>query len=177
MRHEFFPSNPDRRFQKRADFATAVTHRNADQMSPDSATNTDEPVAPAEEGVRPRASDYLWRPWYAKLWWAAIPIYWAGMAASLKVPPLQDFYASALAGYFNVLFFPMTALMVLGVGYARVVLDRLAEESVPGEPSDHDFGPGRRVGAPPPGFDPLDPRSGALWIGNPSNILRQYPRH
>ena len=23
-----------------------------------------------------RLSEWIWRPWYAKLWWAAIPIYW-----------------------------------------------------------------------------------------------------
>ncbi|PKP95782.1 MAG: hypothetical protein CVT74_18665 [Alphaproteobacteria bacterium HGW-Alphaproteobacteria-13] len=42
---------------------------------------------------QPAAADWLWRPWYAKLWWAAIPIYWAAAAASLsngvqKGPPI-----------------------------------------------------------------------------------------
>src|SRR3546814_2791775 len=94
MQHEFFPSIPDRRFQKRADFATTGTHRNADQMSPDSATKTDEPIVPAEEWVRPRASNYLWRPWYAKLWWAAIPIYWLPAGSPFGFDFLADFYRS-----------------------------------------------------------------------------------
>lgn len=92
-------------------------------MPPDSDTDTDEPVVPAEERVRPRAADYLWRPWYAKLWWAAIPTYWLGMAVSSFVPVLGDFFASALAGFLNVLFYPFIALLVLGAGFARAWLD------------------------------------------------------
>src|SRR3546814_15362734 len=58
----------------------------------------------------------------SKMWWAAIPLWWIGMAASTKVAPLEIFYDGALAGFLNVLFFPMTALMVLGVGYAQTWL-------------------------------------------------------
>src|SRR3546814_1738569 len=79
--------------------------------------HTIEPAAP-----RLKAADWLWRPWYAKMWWAAIPLWWIGMAASTKVAPLEIFYDGALAGFLNVLFFPMTALMVLGVGYAQTWL-------------------------------------------------------
>jgi hypothetical protein len=59
--------------------------------------------------------------WYAKLWWSAIPVWWLGMATTARVDVLAAFYGGALAGYLNVLFFPMTALMVLGVGYVRSV--------------------------------------------------------
>lgn len=119
---------------------------------------------PAE---RPRASDYLWRPWYARLWWAAIPVYWIGMAVSSRVPLLADFYDLALAGYLNVLFFPPTALMVLGVGYVR---ERIApiDWSGASDPGDWvysvngDRGPSRM----PFYVDPLDPRSGPYWIGD-----------
>ena len=62
----------------------------------------------------PVARDWLWKPWYAKLWWAAIPVYWAGAAASLKLPALAEFFTSALAGYLNMLFFPLTALLAGG---------------------------------------------------------------
>src|SRR3546814_21033059 len=58
----------------------------------------------------PVARDWLWKPWYAKLWWAAIPVYWAGAAASLKLTALAEFYTSALAGYLNMLFFPLTKI-------------------------------------------------------------------
>ena len=33
--------------------------------------------------------------------------------------PLEGFYTSALAGYLNILFFPMMALLILGIGYAQ----------------------------------------------------------
>src|SRR3546814_6878932 len=55
----------------------------------------------------PKLSAWLWSPWYAKLWWAAIPIWWMGMAASTRVDALETFYRGALAGYLNILFFPM----------------------------------------------------------------------
>lgn len=178
MRYEFFPTRPDQRFHKRSDSTIVGLHGNADQMSPDSALNADEPLLPDDGQARPRAADHLWRPWYAKLWWAAIPIYWAGMAASsLKIELMLELYTNAFAGLLNVVFFPMTALMVLGIGYARAMIDYLVDRSAPGEPGDHEFDPTRRVGAPPPGFDPLDPRSGNLWIGNPLNALRQHQRH
>ena len=79
----------------------------------------DDGESDATAKVRVRASNWLWRPWHAKLWWAAILIYWLGMAASLQIPRLAEFYASALAGFLNVLLFPMTALVVLGIGFAR----------------------------------------------------------
>jgi hypothetical protein len=78
-----------------------------------------DPLTPVEGREEPRASDWLWRPWYAKLWWTAIPVYWLGAAASLKVAALAQFYETALAGYLNVLFYPLVALMVLGIGYLR----------------------------------------------------------
>ena len=55
---------------------------------------------PATESAAPqlKAADWLWRPWYAKAWWAAIPVWWIGMAASTKIAPLEAFYDSALAG-------------------------------------------------------------------------------
>src|SRR3546814_7710639 len=66
-------------------------------------------------------------PIYAKRWCAAIPIWWRGMAASTRVDALETFYRGALAGYLNILFFPMTALMVLGVGYVRERLDSFVQ--------------------------------------------------
>src|SRR3546814_17960880 len=79
----------------------------------------------------------LCKPWYAKLWLAAIPVYWTGAVASLKVPALAEFYTSALAGYLNMLFFPPTALLVLGFGFVKAWLDR----PLSGEPlSDAEIG-------------------------------------
>jgi len=121
---------------------------------------------------RPHASDWLWRPWYAKLWWSAVPAYWIGAAVSVKSEPLAAFYDSALAGYCNVLFFPMTALLVLGAGFARAWI-----EAPPAREESSDLGDvliwPERFGKPHPCFDQLDPWSGTLWVGNPANLLNK----
>ena len=43
--------------------------------------NNPSSAIPEPEIPRPAAADWLWRPWYAKLWRATIPIYWAVAAA------------------------------------------------------------------------------------------------
>ena len=129
-----------------------------------------DPAAP-----RLRLADWLWRPWYAKAWWATIPVWWIGMAASTKIAPLAAFYDSAPAGFLNVLFFPMTALLALGVGYAQDWLTAFAPQGE-GDPisdearariarlwEEHD----RAMEDIRAGSDIHDPRSGALYIGNP----------
>lgn len=84
------------------------------------------------------------------------------MAASLKIPLLAEFYTSALAGFLNVLFFPMTALLVLGIGFAREWLAASDWEFV--ESSWEERFPGRSVGGfLDPMADPLDPRSPLYW--------------
>lgn len=110
---------------------------------------------------RPRASDWLWRPWYAKLWWAGIAAYWAGMVGSFYSPALDEFYTSTLAGFLNIAFFPPLALMVLGLGFAREWFEWSDWEFV--EPTQEQMFPKRSVGGMrDPYSDPLDPRSGAL---------------
>lgn len=132
--------------------------------------------------AHPRVSDWLWRPWYAKLWWSAIPVWWLGMAASTKLEPLATFYDSALAGFLNIAFFPMTAFMVLGVGYVQHWLAGfpaaaggvpLADDEAAARVADlweeHEQGmEDLRAGS-----DIFDPRSGPLWIGNP--LSSQWP--
>lgn len=122
-----------------------------------------------------KAADWLWRPWYAKAWWAAIPVWWIGMAASTKIAPLEAFYDSAPAGFLNVLFFPMTALMVLGIGYAQNWLAGFTSQGEGGPLSDdaaariarlweeHD----RAMEDIHASSDIHDPRSGVLYVGNP----------
>lgn len=132
-----------------------------------------------ESARTPVARDWLWGPWYAKLWWAAIPVYWAGAAASLKVPVLAEFFTSAIAGYLNVLFFPPTAMLVLGFGFVRAWLNRpLSGDPLSDEEIEEfeqmrmfdDAWSGRRPGQPDPAFDIYDPRSGVLYVGNPNGI-------
>lgn len=136
--------------------------------------------APHAESPPPVARDWLWKPWYAKLWWAAIPVYWAGAAASLKVPALTEFYTSALGGFLNILFFPPTALLVLGSGFARAWLDRplagdpLSDDEIEElERMMEDEEEWERLGRPHPSMDIYDPSSGGLYIGNPLSL--QHP--
>jgi len=127
---------------------------------------------------QPKLSAWLWRPWYAKLWWAAIPVWWLGMAAATRSPMLAAFYGGALAGYLNVLFFPMTALMVLGVGYVRKRLDGFVGQGDGMPLSDEEAEALRRriwedheraMEDFRARSNPQDPRSGPLWIGNTLN--------
>ena len=132
---------------------------------------------------RSRASDWLWRPWYAKFWWTSIPVWWLGLAASTHIPMLESFYGSALVGFMNILFFPMTALMVLGVGYVQEWLAQFPM-SRDGEPL---FDEAAAAVAHLEAEDLLaleefkastdiyDPRSGGLYIGNP--LSPQNPHH
>lgn len=135
-----------------------------------------------EQGNRwahPRLSAWLWKPWYAKLWWTAIPVWWVSMAVSTRVDSLEPFYRGWIAGYLNVLFFPMTALMVLGVGYVRSRLDGIVREG-DGEPlsgedaaalfaKHHRDERERTMERLRAQSNPMDPRSGSLWIGNVMN--------
>src|SRR3546814_16299771 len=38
----------------------------------------------------PVARDWPWKPGYAKLWWAAFQVYWAGAAAALQFTALSE---------------------------------------------------------------------------------------
>ncbi|SEK03033.1 hypothetical protein SAMN05518849_1301 [Sphingobium sp. AP50] len=119
-----------------------------------------------------RLGDWLWRPWSAKLWWSGVPLYWLGMFASFKLDALAYVYRSAVGGYLNELFFPPIVALVLSYGFLRQWLVSLpAQED--GETDEHDFWDRNKYG--PSGmlreFDPLDPASGALWIGSPLNPL------
>ena len=103
------------------------------------------------------------------------------MAASTKVAPLEAFYDSAPAGFLNVLFFPMTALMILGVGYAQSWLAAVSPRRDGVPVSDEEAARIARLWQEHErdmeniraGTDIFDPRSGALWIGNPLSF--QYP--
>lgn len=139
-------------------------------------------AAPFEEAqydqleIRP-ISDWIWKPWYAKLWWALIPVYWAGaMVARSSI--VDDFYSSALAGVINVLMFPPAALLLLGAGYLR---ERIGPIEWVGSSTRGPSVLGHEIGRPPRAIDPLNPSAGAYWIGSPTNPLnpanQQYRRN
>lgn len=128
------------------------------------ATNTpDREDDGARHLVPLRASNWLWRPWYAKLWWVAIPLYWLPAGSAMRVDALASFYDSGWAMISNMIFLPITALIVLGFGYFRELLAK-------GQPAygvyDYDVGETRKAGFPHPSMDEFDPRSGPRWIGN-----------
>ncbi len=133
-------------------------------------------------GAHPHLSAWLWKSWYAKLWWATIPAWWVGLAVSTRVDTLESFYRGWIAGYLNVLFFPMTTLMVLGVGYVRARLDSFVGQGDGVPLSDeeaqalaaklHRDQLERMMEMARAHANPMDPRSGSLWIGsamNPNN--------
>jgi len=133
---------------------------------------------------RPSVSEWLWRPWYAKLWWSTIPVWWIGMATAGANEPLARFYDSAAAGFLNVLFFPMTALLVLGVGFVRHWIDGFTRQSGGSVPPDDELAEiaareeenDRTFEALNAMTDIHDPRSDGLYIGNPLSL--QHPgRH
>jgi hypothetical protein len=64
-------------------------------------------------------SNWLLRPWYAKLWWAAIPVYWLAMGEPTRPEFLNAFADSGYAVVTNIIFVPITALFALGVGFFR----------------------------------------------------------
>jgi len=170
MGREFPPILLDRTFQIAGKVAIVRVRKDPDMVSAD-----DEPEHTEDEVEAPvlplRISEWLWRPWYAKIWWTSIPVYWLGMAASSFVPPLADFYASGLAGFLNILFYPVTALLVLGVGFARAWLDRI-EWGGEGRAMVHEELFPRPVIVP--STDRFDPRSGSLYVGSDQEWYRRH---
>lgn len=101
-----------------------------------------------------------------------MPFYWGGMLASLRIEAASTFYHSAAAGIANVFFFPPLVVFILSFGYikARVALLDLEDDAGPEayfEWRRKRYGPSCTLRE----FDPLDPASGALWVGNSINPL------
>lgn len=160
MRPKVSSPEKDSRFRFSQDYARRMFVMSPN-INPESATNENSAPGAVDPAVRPRASDWLWRPWHAKAWWAAIAIYWTGNAASFAIPALDQIYVSTLAGFLNIAFFPPLALMILGHGFARAWFAWSDWEEA--EPTHEQMFPKRSVGGMrDPASDPLDPRSGAL---------------
>ncbi|MDB5575740.1 MAG: hypothetical protein JWR80_916 [Bradyrhizobium sp.] len=125
-------------------------------------------------GLAPRASDWLWRPWYAKLWWAAIPIYWLPAGSPFGIDYFAGFYTGSVGVYLDVIFLPVTALVVLGFGYAR----RLRESGhwIEITDSEHNRASAfyRRSPASPPAYaDPVSPLYGSIWYESAESRARR----
>lgn len=132
-------------------------------MPTETATNQTDVRAAGVTRQRSRARDYFWRPWYAKAWWLAIPVYWLPAGGPTRIDALAGFYESGWAILPNIVFIPITALLVLGFGYCK----RLYAEAEPFDEMDEEDLLGRgQPGRPSPTMDMFNPRSGPLWIGN-----------
>lgn len=124
----------------------------------------------------PRASDWLWRPWYAKLWWAAIPIYWLPAGSPFGIDFLADFYTGSIGIYLNIVFLPVTALVVLGFGYARRLRESDHWIEISGEHNRASAFYRRTPHSPPAYADPLSPLSGPRWIWSRQSRARREGR-
>lgn len=122
---------------------------------------------------RPRAADWIWRPWYAKLYWSAALLYWSVFLASWIWRLLPDFFSSVGGAYLGLAFHPLTVLIVLGFGFVRAFFSTGEWEWV--ERTHEEGIPRKSVGGlRNPYADPLDPRSGMNWIGHPSKIAEPF---
>jgi len=118
---------------------------------------------PTPETARPtlRVADWIWCPFRAKLWWFAIIIYWPLFLIGSAMPWAAGFYRSAWSDYLSLAFHPFTALVVLGAGFAITWW----RQATPADPEDVRIGRDWRPhGNIPPEINPLDVRSGPLWI-------------
>lgn len=139
-------------------------------------SESEPPIGVTAEGgaTAPRASDWLWRPWYAKLWWISIAIFWTG---ALVVPWVDVPGIPAEGGYLDyvaMILHPQVALPVLGFGFVRKWLDfQLSRPNESDVPEDLLDGDGRMGSHRPRSYltDPFDPRSIANSI-NP--VSRQW---
>lgn len=66
---------------------------------------------------KPRLANWVWRPWYAKLWWSLITVHWTAAVGALLFGPLRNFYGSDLAGYLNIALHPVFAFFILSIGW------------------------------------------------------------
>lgn len=113
--------------------------------------------------ARPSAREFLWRPWYAKLWWICIPIYWILIADPTRPSFLDPIVRSGYTAIANIAFLPLTAIFVLGFKFFARFFDggRTASDE-----RETEIGAHRPAGYPHPTIDEFDPASGPRWIGN-----------
>jgi len=139
----------------------------------DAIPETDAAQGPVSPDRKLRLSQWLWKRWYAKLWWAGATVYWIGFALSFGIVPFVRFYESTFAGYLNVVFYPPVILMLLGTGFVRAKVRRgdwiITADDSELHKVNHSMG-----GSLNPYSNPLDPRSGSLWVGSQESISRVF---
>lgn len=118
-------------------------------------------AAPPAPSLRLR--DFMWRPRFAKIWWAASLVHWTGMLFTVGVQPLDAYYNTAFAGWLGVLLYPPFMLIVCG---ARLLWAKIecGEWEVTEAPYHVRFPRLSDGGLRDPYTDPLDPRSGPMHL-------------
>lgn len=118
---------------------------------------------------RPRIMDWVWKPWYARLWWSATALYWSIGALGFIYRPILDLYHTDFAYFLHIVFYPIFALVLMSVGWATAwmnafdlaeahpeAVNKLGWESRP-----YDFEAGRSSEI----SNPIDP-SNPIFIAN-----------
>lgn len=167
MLHEKFPSRPNWRFHSASISATFAWLRIADEMTQEIASDSHEKDTAASVRVRPRARDYFWRPWYAKLWWSLAFGFWLAVlfdALVVRVLPRGD---QGWQFWVVMLLQPHVIVPVLGFPFLRDWLefqgfyDTDEGEEQPDRPYEGGNGVDFHVRPANP-MDPFDPRFNAL---------------
>lgn len=115
---------------------------------------------------------WAWAPLHAKVWWCLALLYWLLRGLSYKLNVLSLMNEPGPAGYFVVAFFPPLMLFILAFGVLSARLNAAGTDDLINEDTDLDQSEHRRGPSGQPYYiDPLDPRSGTFWIGNPLNPL------
>ncbi|WP_041391883.1 hypothetical protein [Sphingobium sp. SYK-6] len=123
--------------------------QDVDQLDP----TPEETPAPAPS---PRAADWFWRPWYAKLTWALTLLYWIGLELMITIPYDQlNIYLVNIMVLLIFVFNPITVVAVLGYGFLKAKVACGEWVITPGPPSQRPM--------IDPYTDPFDIRSGSIY--------------
>lgn len=125
---------------------------------------TNEASAP-DAAPWPRLSDWMWRPWYAKLWWAGAAIFWLAVGLDAMFVSFLPSSHDGWALFLLILFHPYLIVPVLGFGFALAWIERASRSDQDDDDGEEawdwadDFGLRRRTLNP---MDPFDPRFNTL---------------
>jgi hypothetical protein len=124
-----------------------------------SRADADEPSG--NRNPSPRAVDWFWRPWYAKVLWMVAGLYWVALYGMLLLPAEQLNRSVAGAMVLLIIVFnPVTVMTILGYGFLKAKVACGDWIVIPGVPLEHSEWQRREREA---GYlNPVDIRSGYL---------------
>ncbi|WP_088201770.1 hypothetical protein, partial [Sphingobium sp. Z007] len=84
----------------------------------------------------PRAADWFWRPWYAKLTWALTLLYWICLELMITIPyDRLNIYLVNVMVLLIFVFNPITVVAVLGYSFLKAKVACGEWVITPGPPS------------------------------------------